>query len=92
MNCDENREVLIKAQNNAITIVEQAERNNSTEDLELLKQCAEINEVDEKGYSALYYARKKETVTALLDAGIDINHQNNEGKTILHYLMEYLHQ
>lgn len=92
MNCDENREVLIKEQNNAITIVEQAERNNSTEDLELLKQCAEINEVDEKGYSALYYARKKETVTALLDAGIDINHQNNEGKTILHYLMEYLNR
>ncbi len=53
----------------------------------LIKNNASVNESDNKGKSALYYAVKKRKVVAatkLLEAGASMEGKDDEGRTVLH--------
>ncbi|EAY20762.1 hypothetical protein TVAG_391460 [Trichomonas vaginalis G3] len=56
-----------------------------------LSHCANVNEKDEYGKTALHYAAEnnsKETAEFLISHGADINEENNDGKTALHCAAE----
>ena len=63
---------------------------------DLVEQGADINAVNEDGYTALMLAARNghlETVQALMEVpGIDTNKKNNYGSNAMHYAAMYAHR
>lgn len=72
-------------QNSVIELVRSFSGDNK-QISELLKKCRDINETDSNGNNALFYTNDLAVLNALLEAGIDVDHVNNEGNTMAwHY-------
>jgi ankyrin repeat protein len=68
------------------------EKNDLLKVKELISRGVNINSIDIYGYSALHVASSKELndlALFLVDNNIDLNMQDKNGQTILHYVAEY---
>ena len=54
----------------------------------LLKKGASLEIEDNKGDTAIYYSESEEIIEKLLDSGLNINHKNKEGKTVVTKFLE----
>jgi len=90
--CKDPEIINILLQNGADTTIENSLRNspifniNSLEVLNMfIKNGANVNSYDDKGETLLFKDDLSfEIKKRLIDAGIEIHHKNNEGKTVLH--------
>jgi ankyrin repeat protein len=75
-----------------MNILDAVEKNDINELKKLLAQGEDINVIDNYGYSALHIASSKlyhEIAMLLIHQNINVNIQDKEGQTILHYAAVY---